>query len=68
MRVAGREVSRKATTQRLITTDPTSGGNSWLGTALLIGAVAVLPIVGAIALGGNSFDRRWFRRTPRPGA
>src|SRR6185312_3276599 len=66
VRVAGENVTRKATTQRLLTADPASDHSSWFGTALLIGAVAVLPIVGAIALGGTGSDCRWFRRTPGP--
>jgi hypothetical protein len=62
--VAGEHVSRQDTAQELLAGGSGSSGDSTLTTVLLIGAVAVLPIVGAIALGAGD-SRRWFRRAGR---
>jgi hypothetical protein len=65
VKVAGKEVSRQATSAQLIAAGPDSGGNdSTLTTVLLIGAVAVLPIVGAVALTGRD-GGKWLRGARR---
>ncbi|HZP27919.1 MAG TPA: hypothetical protein VFC99_03115 [Acidimicrobiia bacterium] len=61
VRVAGKEATRKAVAQRLLDTSGSSGDSIW-PTVALIGAVAVLPIVGAFALGSGDI-RKWFRRS-----
>jgi hypothetical protein len=66
VQVAGEHVSRQDTAQQLLAggSGSGSGGNSTLTTVLLVGAVAILPIVGAFALGAGD-SRKWFRRAGR---
>jgi hypothetical protein len=63
--VAGREVTRSEAVQRLLGSGG-SGNDSTLPTAIMIGAVALLPIVGALALGGFGKVKRLFRGSAGP--
>jgi hypothetical protein len=54
--------NNKSAAERALEKKGLSTSGSGTGNVLLIGAVAVLPIIGAIALGGFGDTRRRFRR------
>jgi hypothetical protein len=62
VQVAGKDVSRESAAERALAAQGISSGGSGVSDVVLIGAIAVLPIIGAIVLGGFGDTRRWFRR------
>ena len=62
VQVAGKDVTRESAAERALAAQGVSSGGSGVSGVVLIGAIAVLPIIGAIVLGGFGDTRRWFRR------